>query len=246
MAAFDFALIAGNPFFLGSLGLAVIGWIVAFGGACALTRIVGSYTWFVIIFELFLIAGVAISVATDAVRYYRLAIIAFLATNFYFVTTVVNNTIYTGVVSLQAVAAGHIFIGIVNIAWIFAFGSEDGSYVYSSINAIAINKPMESQTVHSGPGGHIHGGHSGPGGPATNIPMNTQENMNTVVVSHNAEYAYKAKALYAYEANPEDPSELSFGKGEILDIVDNKGKWWQARKTDGTVGIAPSNYLQVI
>ncbi|KAF8560141.1 hypothetical protein OG21DRAFT_1479977 [Imleria badia] len=59
-------------------------------------------------------------------------------------------------------------------------------------------------------------------------------------------YTYNAKALYAYTASPDDPNEISFTKGEILDILDKQGKWWQAKKTDGTVGIAPSNYLQII
>ncbi|KAG8979312.1 Transmembrane osmosensor [Tulasnella sp. JGI-2019a] len=59
-------------------------------------------------------------------------------------------------------------------------------------------------------------------------------------------YAYRARALYAYTASPDDPNEVSFAKGEILDIVDNAGKWWQAKKADGTTGIAPSNYLQII
>ena len=44
-------------------------------------------------------------------------------------------------------------------------------------------------------------------------------------------------------ASPEDPNELNFNKDDVLDIVDNKGKWWQARRADGVIGIVPSNYV---
>ena len=37
-------------------------------------------------------------------------------------------------------------------------------------------------------------------------------------------------------ASPDDPNEISFSKGEVLEILDKNGKWWQARKSDGTVG----------
>ncbi|KAF0520409.1 hypothetical protein F8M41_016340 [Gigaspora margarita] len=56
-------------------------------------------------------------------------------------------------------------------------------------------------------------------------------------------YKYKAKALYDYYGSPEDPTELSFVKGEYLDIANKEFKWWNARKADGTTGIAPSNYV---
>jgi SHO1 osmosensor len=29
--------------------------------------------------------------------------------------------------------------------------------------------------------------------------------------------------------SPDDPNEISFSKGEILDIIDENGKWWQAQ-----------------
>jgi SHO1 osmosensor len=117
----------------------------------------------------------------------------------------------------------------------------------------------------------------GAGGPAatTSIGESTQ--------SPDA-YLPRAKALYACEfrleflslarnsralpdtANPEDPNEISFAKGEILDVLDKQGKWWQAKKSDGSIGskssafiadplkslitcdhtVAPSNYLQLI
>ncbi|KAH9062570.1 hypothetical protein EDB83DRAFT_841888, partial [Lactarius deliciosus] len=57
---------------------------------------------------------------------------------------------------------------------------------------------------------------------------------------------YKAKALYAYTASPDQPNEISFSQGETLDIIEKNGDWWQSRKEDGTLGTAPATFLRII
>jgi hypothetical protein len=54
----------------------------------------------------------------------------------------------------------------------------------------------------------------------------------------------QAQALYDYQASPDDPNELSFKKGDIFDITDSSGKWWEVEAADGSTGIVPSNFVR--
>ncbi|KAF8349644.1 hypothetical protein F5887DRAFT_947387 [Amanita rubescens] len=56
----------------------------------------------------------------------------------------------------------------------------------------------------------------------------------------------KARAMYSYKGSDTDPHELTFSKGDLFEVVDRSGKWWEAVNKDGKVGIVPSNYMRVV
>ena len=54
-------------------------------------------------------------------------------------------------------------------------------------------------------------------------------------------------ALYSF--NSGNPEELPFEKGDLMDIIDQPADdpdWWEARKADGTTGLVPRNYVDVV
>ncbi|KAG0339666.1 Transmembrane osmosensor [Podila humilis] len=234
----DFSLVLAQPFYLCSVILYAIGWFITFIATCTIGARPSSF-WVLIFYLLFLLLGTTLAVATQSVHNYRFVILTFIAGALAMVLGSIDSALNAGSFyssKFNAAGAGFIFQSLVLIFWVFYFGAEEESLAKRSINGFTIPRTPASAGANAGNGVVHH--------PAS--PTQQAENLSSVVVAPSAEYAYKARALYSYEANPEDRNELGFVKGEILDIVDNKGKWWQARKQDGSVGIAPSNYLQLI
>ncbi|KKZ63679.1 SHO1 osmosensor [[Emmonsia] crescens] len=309
MAHLDFNNIVGDPFALITISTSMIAWLLSFV-TCVISDIQGgfpNFAWWAVGYMLCAIIGISLVLGSQTSHVYGVAIVGYLAAGLTFTTLAVNSLIYDDQASKQAAAAGFILQSMVNIVWIFYFGSSGQSssrgyldtmgagkeqhhsyrnskpmsnnYGARPETTVSANQPPQMYTsaqlngfetsspVSGYPPTATNGGENPNGGTQNRFggpTMGSQTNLtggNTAVggvgggldhpstpneVSQPTEYPYRAKAIYSYEANPDDANEISFAKHEILDVSDVSGRWWQAKKSSGETGIAPSNYLILI
>ncbi|KAK9244474.1 hypothetical protein V1506DRAFT_578641 [Lipomyces tetrasporus] len=316
---FDVGLLIGDPFALATISVAAIGWFIAL--AASIVADVGGpypqFSWWGIVYEFLVICGVIYVIGANAIEPYRIAIVGFTAAALVYTTNSTNNLVYTGRAADAAAAAGHILLSIINILWIFYFGTTSDAGPHAFIDSYALHRdaryndrhrakypPAQPSPAHSrgfqpmqqaalplqgGPGSMVMrrpsaaaagayagSSHNGSGlvlpqtGSATNLhsasgtmlssggggqqddhgQLQQQQTGGTGTMIEPldvpTEYPLRARAIYSYEANPEDANEISFVKDEILEVSDVSGRWWQARRANGEVGICPSNYVQLL
>ncbi|KAJ7606890.1 hypothetical protein FB45DRAFT_1068285 [Roridomyces roridus] len=334
----DFTPILTHYVFLLTSILAIVAWFIAFIAQAVATSQQSSgdgpvgELWFAIFLQAALILGVLYTLATDSIAMHRFQISTFGAVAIVFAVIGVQRGIFSGIGSLDAMAAGWLILAMVDIIWVLYFTSEEDSLMFHIFNLLGTggltppsrrrrtrgpasmndmagngytnnyasggmgigshdydtkmgggsmgmsqggnNTGIRSQNSFGGGGseggmgtrsmgtgagsmsnlpqggpGSIGGNDNGPSSPLMAGVGAGSQGAASPGGGQDAppeNYLYKAKALYAYTASADDPNEISFSKGEILDIVDKQGKWWQAKKADGAIGIAPSNYLQII
>ncbi|KHJ34943.1 putative sh3-domain-containing protein [Erysiphe necator] len=298
MRPVDLDNILGDPFALATISISVLAWLVAFVGSVVSTaeKLVPdfpNYSWFALAYMLCCILGIIIVLAQDTAQNYHIAIVGFLACGLVLTTSSTNSLVYSADGAKHTVAAGHIVLSMVNIVWIFYFGSTPTATPRAYLDSFAIYKDRQPSVVGRGVNSEYNIGRPGTSissttapqmysssqqaglkssmptvpttangigseqnvsqqrftvpGPTTNNNLGAASQINNdpspLEVGVPTEYPYRAKAIYSYEANPEDANEISFAKHELLEVSDVSGRWWQAKKENGETGIAPSNYL---
>ncbi|ORX74730.1 hypothetical protein DL89DRAFT_290220 [Linderina pennispora] len=219
-----------NPVFMATMIFMLGGWIVSTACAFQKPAYVAGSTWFILVY-IPLFAGVLIwCIMANGLNKYRLALLTMIAMTMSQVIGNIGYYINSEVGAVQAISGGLIFVQIMLFVWVIALGSGPGTYLADlcgmGMDAVETRHEqvmkMGMRKVTATPTTHLRQLISG---------------------TSQAASLFRAKALYAYNANPDDPNEVSFAKDEVMAIVDSNGKWWQVQKADGTVGIAPSNYL---
>ncbi|OAA47124.1 osmosensor protein [Metarhizium rileyi] len=169
--------ILGDPFALATISISLLAWFITFI-SCIIAQVQANknkglpekdntdgnfppFAWWAVVYSLFLISGVFVVVASDAIQTYHVAVTGYLAGGMVLVTSGVNSLVYSKNGAREAAAAGFILLSMVVIVWIFYFGSTPSSTPRAFLDSFALTK--ESGAMHS----QAMNGYGGTGRPET-------------------------------------------------------------------------------
>jgi len=263
--------LAQSPFWLASSAVALAGWVVALIGCILSTT--EAFLYWTLAFLLATLLGTVYVIGSGSVLRHRLSLLAFHTINFVYTTRAVDGKLFLPKPEDVLAGVGFAILSAVLLGWLMVVGTEDNAMVLSVASsgsrrkvaqfngqgrspangaaAARSHSPSMLQAHQRSPSNMANApqplSHSGSrpqsaagSGSASPVAGHGMD------IGRDVEYMFKGQAMYAYTASPDDANELSFSKGEILDIVENKGKWWQAKKADGSIGIVPSNYIKLL
>ena len=139
--------------------------------------------WFAIFLQLFLIIGVLYTLASDSIAMHRFQISVFGAVAIVFAVMGVNQGIFAGVASLNAMAAGWLILAIVDILWVLYFTSEEDSlalHIFNSMGTGGLTPPSRRRrtrnqaSVHNMNSGNGYANNYAAGGGIGNDPYETK------------------------------------------------------------------------
>ncbi|ODV64240.1 osmosensor SHO1 ASCRUDRAFT_29844 [Ascoidea rubescens DSM 1968] len=283
--SFDLSYIATDPFAISTLSLAYLSWIIALAGSVSTTFKTSisfpRFTWWGLAFEFTLIVSLTLFYCFNLVDSYRNFLSSAFAVAFVYTTNSTNTLVYVGDSTTSAASAGVILLSMINIIWVFYFGSDNYSPINQWIDSYSLRRQnlslitndniynMNHQSLLMKSANNNNSNNNNNTNSLNPNLSNIQNNYNSNTFSNNFSspynnnndfntdlingdnneedtYPYRAIALYNYDANPDDINEISFKKGEILQVNDIQGRWWQAKREDGSVGICPSNYVELV
>lgn len=146
--AFKYALknVLGDPFWLTTMPMALVGWAVALVGSILNSSLDSShfpiFSWWGLAFEMIAILLTLHVAFSHQIRMYRQAILVFLAVATIYTTNSTNNFVWRDNSSSGTAAAGNILLSIINFVWMLYFGTTQDEPIHMYIDSFSMAKQM--------------------------------------------------------------------------------------------------------
>lgn len=127
---FSLSNLFGDPFAISSISISILSWVIAMGGSIASAsnnEVFPRFTWWGLAYQIMIIFMMIVLYCYDVVDYYKLFLTGASAVSFIYSTNSATNLVYSAGAEKAAASAGVILLSIVNLIWIFYFGSDNAS-----------------------------------------------------------------------------------------------------------------------